>query len=315
MRHDIEAASREILDGPDRRRARGDARRQRGQPADGAADARPPLLHRPGRERPRPPGPDGGRPEAGRAGRLDQPDDVMFLRYNELRALIGSADAIAARDLVAARRREREAAGEGPAARLGRHGDAVAARLPVPRQLGLPGAVPPDSSPTTAARSRASAASPGIDRGHRPGRAHGRRVRRGPRRRHPRLPDDEPGLGRAVHQDRRPRHRHRRHDLASGRARRASSASRRSSARRWRPSASRPATGSGSTARPAGSRSSSRPAAVAADVADGARPRPRVTARRRPSAAPAVRGAVRRPGAAARSTSTARSRSSTSSTT
>ena len=26
------------------------------------------------------------------AGRLDQPDDVMFLRYNELRGLIGSAD-------------------------------------------------------------------------------------------------------------------------------------------------------------------------------------------------------------------------------
>jgi pyruvate,water dikinase len=43
------------------------------------------------------------------AGRLDQPDDVMFLRYNELRALIGSADAIAAREIVAARRLEREA--------------------------------------------------------------------------------------------------------------------------------------------------------------------------------------------------------------
>ena len=34
-------------------------------------------------------------------GRLDQPDDVMFLRYNELRALIGSPEAIAARDIVA----------------------------------------------------------------------------------------------------------------------------------------------------------------------------------------------------------------------
>ena len=34
----------------------------------------------------------------------------MFLRYNELRALIGSADAIDARALVAGRRREREAA-------------------------------------------------------------------------------------------------------------------------------------------------------------------------------------------------------------
>jgi phosphohistidine swiveling domain-containing protein len=44
------------------------------------------------------------------AGRLDQPDDVMFLRYNELRALIGSEAAIPARELVAARRLEREAA-------------------------------------------------------------------------------------------------------------------------------------------------------------------------------------------------------------
>jgi pyruvate,water dikinase len=44
------------------------------------------------------------------AGRLDQPDDVMFLRYNELRSLIGSALAIAAREIVASRRLEREAA-------------------------------------------------------------------------------------------------------------------------------------------------------------------------------------------------------------
>ena len=44
------------------------------------------------------------------AGRLGQPDDVMFLRYNELRSLIGSAEAIDARAIVAERRREREAA-------------------------------------------------------------------------------------------------------------------------------------------------------------------------------------------------------------
>ncbi len=44
------------------------------------------------------------------AGRLDQPDDVMFLRYNELRALIGSADALDARAIVATRRTERDAA-------------------------------------------------------------------------------------------------------------------------------------------------------------------------------------------------------------
>ena len=43
-------------------------------------------------------------------GRLDVPDDVLFLRYNELRTLIGSADAIDARAIVAERRAEREAA-------------------------------------------------------------------------------------------------------------------------------------------------------------------------------------------------------------
>jgi pyruvate,water dikinase len=43
-------------------------------------------------------------------GRLDEPDDVMFLRYNELRSLIGSATAIDARGIVATRRSEREAA-------------------------------------------------------------------------------------------------------------------------------------------------------------------------------------------------------------
>jgi pyruvate,water dikinase len=44
------------------------------------------------------------------AGRLDEPDDVLFLRYTELRMLIGSAVAIDARAIVAKRRAEREAA-------------------------------------------------------------------------------------------------------------------------------------------------------------------------------------------------------------
>ena len=43
------------------------------------------------------------------AGRLDRPDDVMFLRYNELRVLIGSTDAIDAGGIVAARRQDRGA--------------------------------------------------------------------------------------------------------------------------------------------------------------------------------------------------------------
>jgi len=42
-------------------------------------------------------------------GRLDQPDDVLFLRYNELRMLIGDPSAVDARGIVAARRAEREA--------------------------------------------------------------------------------------------------------------------------------------------------------------------------------------------------------------
>ncbi len=44
------------------------------------------------------------------AGRLDEPDDVLFLRYNELRAMIGDAAALDAPGLVATRRAEREAA-------------------------------------------------------------------------------------------------------------------------------------------------------------------------------------------------------------
>jgi phosphohistidine swiveling domain-containing protein len=43
-------------------------------------------------------------------GLLDQPDDVMFLVYNELREYIGDAGAVDARALVAKRRADREAA-------------------------------------------------------------------------------------------------------------------------------------------------------------------------------------------------------------
>ena len=43
-------------------------------------------------------------------GRLDRPDDVLFLRYNELRMLIGDPDGVDARGIVAQRRAERDAA-------------------------------------------------------------------------------------------------------------------------------------------------------------------------------------------------------------
>ena len=42
-------------------------------------------------------------------GALDQPDDVMFLRYNELRIFMGETSAVDARSLVATRRAQREA--------------------------------------------------------------------------------------------------------------------------------------------------------------------------------------------------------------
>jgi pyruvate,water dikinase len=45
-------------------------------------------------------------------GHLDQPDDVMFLHYNELRGLIGDPAAIEGRRIVAARRAERTGAGQ-----------------------------------------------------------------------------------------------------------------------------------------------------------------------------------------------------------
>ena len=44
------------------------------------------------------------------AGVLDDPEDVMFLRYNELRALVGSGEAFDARAAASARRDQREAA-------------------------------------------------------------------------------------------------------------------------------------------------------------------------------------------------------------
>lgn len=44
------------------------------------------------------------------AGALDEPDDVMFLKYNELRYLVGDVEGFDARSIVGPRRREREEA-------------------------------------------------------------------------------------------------------------------------------------------------------------------------------------------------------------
>ena len=66
---DIRAAADELLAGLEGEALAEVEGRPRHQPADGAAHARPPLLHRPGRQRARPPGAARGRREAGRAGR------------------------------------------------------------------------------------------------------------------------------------------------------------------------------------------------------------------------------------------------------
>ena len=90
----------------------------------------------------------------------------MFLRYNELRALIGDAGSLDARD---ARRRERRDAREAAFAirppRLGRHGHGGRARVPVPDALGLPGEVPPAAPPTSTEQIVGLAASPGVVEG------------------------------------------------------------------------------------------------------------------------------------------------------
>ena len=150
-------------------------------------------------------------------GRLDRPDDVLFLRYNELRVLIGDPAALDARGTRGAAPRRTRRARRGQAARLGRHRHPDAARVPVPRQLGLSRSSSTAARPTTTT-GQGDRRLPGRGRGDRARRDDGGRIRRRQRRRHPGVPDDEPGVGRAVHEDRRARDRHRRDDVASGRA-------------------------------------------------------------------------------------------------
>ena len=74
-------------------------------------------------------------------GAIDDAEDVMFLRYNELRALIGDQSAVRRQGAGrAAQGRAREGV-RVPTAGVDRHCDAEPARLPVSRQLGLPGEI------------------------------------------------------------------------------------------------------------------------------------------------------------------------------
>src|SRR5712692_4109882 len=101
---------------------------------------------------------------------------------------------------------------------MDRDGDGGGARVPVPHALGLPREVPPPS----AGEGRRGAWSRCVaGRRRRAGapRLLARRVRSGAEGGDPRLPDDEPGVGRPVHEDRRSRHGRRRCRLASRRRR------------------------------------------------------------------------------------------------
>ena len=142
-----------------------------------------------------------------RRGVLDDPEDVMFLRYNELRVLIGEPGG--------PRRAGRSSATGGtiasaasPSARPS--GSARRRRRSSPSRTTRSGAFPRSStgsSPSSPTTIHGLAGSPGVVEGT--ARLVGSldefdQVQDG---RDPRLPDDEPGMGRAVHEDRRARHR------------------------------------------------------------------------------------------------------------
>ena len=152
------------------------------------------------------------------AGALDDPEDVFYLRYNELRLLAADPEAFDARTIVSDRRDEREQQALVPAAAVDRHRDGGGARVPVLVALGLPREVPPPAAGEgrRGARARRLARR---GRGRRASRRLARRVRPGAGGRDPRLPDDESGVGRAVHEDRGARHGRRRRGGAPGRRR------------------------------------------------------------------------------------------------
>jgi pyruvate,water dikinase len=98
------------------------------------------------------------------ADRLDDPEDVMFLRYQELRALMADADALPARDLVSERRDARDAAfAIRPREWLGTATQA-ALDFPYLTLWGFPEKFHREP-PTTQAELRGLAASPGVVEG------------------------------------------------------------------------------------------------------------------------------------------------------
>jgi pyruvate,water dikinase len=143
------------------------------------------------------------------AGAIGAPDDVIFLKYNELRYLMADPEGVDMRELISDRRDEREYAYEIRPRHRGGPG------LPIPSPLGIPRA-----ARSGLCRGGGSGRGPGClgrcHRGRGQGRVESRAIRPGRKRGDPRLSDDQPGLGDAVHQDQRPGLRRGRSGLTSG---------------------------------------------------------------------------------------------------
>jgi len=132
-------------------------------------------------------------------GVLNEPDDVIYLKYNELRYLMGDLENFDAKSIVA----ERRASG------VHRNGHGVAAGVPVLEPVGVSGETP--LRHRDQGQDRGAWGFPRRRRRRGQGRFHPRRVRSGEGRRHSGVPDDQPGMDTAVRADQRRCVRRRRH--------------------------------------------------------------------------------------------------------
>ncbi len=125
-------------------------------------------------------------------GALTEPDDTIYLKYNELRYLMGDPENFDAKSIVAQRRAERA---ENEKIRPPDFiGTATEDQLQFPylNLWGFPEKLHFDTE--TKGRVEGLGVSPGRRRGHRQGRFLSCGVRPGQVRRHSRLPDDQPGV-------------------------------------------------------------------------------------------------------------------------
>ena len=222
---------REVMDGVEgeqRAAAAGGARPLAG---DEPADARPPLLHRPGNERAPAPGVHRDRPQAGRAPACS-PTPRTSCSCTTTRSACcwptsrRSATSRSSSPTAATTTRT-------PPSAARRRGSAPRPRRRWRSRTRRSGASPRSSTPASRRRRgevKGLAASPGVVEGTARYVASLDEFDQVQRRRHPRVPDDQPRVGRALHEDPRPRDRGRRHGRRTPRSWRASSGSRPSSA-------------------------------------------------------------------------------------